>query len=101
MLRHGLQRASKVITKVLEQMQTYVETMTPNSRTNTIELNLKSFIKALEKCFPSQQWRYRKKILKISNKEIKTIFSKITYARITLPNSAISSNTSSSKTNLL
>lgn len=55
MLRHGLQRASKVITKVLEQMQTSVETMTPNSTTNTIELNLKSFIKALEKCFPSQQ----------------------------------------------
>ena len=34
--RHDLQRGSKVITKVLEQMQTYAEIMTPNSTTNTI-----------------------------------------------------------------
>lgn len=42
--RYDLQRGSKVIIKVLEQMQTYAETMTPNSTTNTIELNLKSHL---------------------------------------------------------
>ena len=42
--RYDLQRGSKVIIKVLEQMQTYAETMTPNSTANTIELNLKSHL---------------------------------------------------------